>query len=160
MPEAILEIKTMNDALFAQLVKRGVKYSHPHYYAQLQFLMGLSGLKQAVLVAYNKNTSAYEVQIVDADVVEQAYLTHHAEKALYNQSRKIAPDALDWRCKDCFKRTACWGATLTPKDKRACHLCQYAQAIPDGSWVCTQTGDIATMPCRHFKIYHPKPRED
>ena len=65
---AIVEIKSMNDNKFKEFVKKGVKYSHPMYYAQMQYLMGLSGMSKAVLVSYNKNTSDYHHEWVDFEV--------------------------------------------------------------------------------------------
>ena len=35
---AILEIKSMNDQKFKEFLKKGVKTSHPMYYAQMQYL--------------------------------------------------------------------------------------------------------------------------
>ena len=65
---AILEIKSMNDQKFKEFQKKGMKLSHPQYYAQVQYLMGLSKCQKAVLVSYNKNNSQYHHEWVAFDI--------------------------------------------------------------------------------------------
>ena len=63
----LLEIKSMNDNKFKEFSTKGVKYSHRHYYSQVQFMLGLGKLKECVFISYNKNTSDYCSEIVQYD---------------------------------------------------------------------------------------------
>lgn len=54
----VIEVKTANDSRFNALQKDGYKKWSPTYYAQLQLYMHYSQMKRALVVVYNKNTSA------------------------------------------------------------------------------------------------------
>jgi len=53
----ILEIKSMNAASFAKFKDKGVKFSHPHYFAQVQMMLGMSGFPRGFFIAYCKDNS-------------------------------------------------------------------------------------------------------
>lgn len=133
-----LEIKSMNEKSFNSFQRDGVKVSHPLYYTQMQMMMAMGGLRRFLIVAYNKNTSALWVEIVEWDPVEWDF--HHLRiEGLLNGEPvyRIAKDPEDWRCRGCFKLASCWHDAPAPK---ACRTC--AKARPDMAahaakrWIC------------------------
>lgn len=54
---AVLDIKTAKASSFQKFVKHGLREWNMQYYAQLQAYMGMTGIKLAVLLALNKDTS-------------------------------------------------------------------------------------------------------
>lgn len=148
-----LEIKSMNDAKHKEFVRKGIKGSHPSYYDQMQFMMGLSGMTMFLMVAYNKNTSLYHHEYVEFDDFRFAFLTTKVERVIKNEAQKISEDESDWRCRGCFKRGACWGG-LEPEEKTV-RTCGNSYAEVDGTWKCSVC-DAET--CADWKLYVPKPR--
>lgn len=136
----ILEIKSMNASLHDKFVAKGVKYSHPSYYAQLQFEMGLSGIERSFFIAYNKNTSLYHAEIVEFDPFEYSYLRERVRRVFDGEAAKISADETDWRCRDCFKRGVCWDDAPVPE---TCQTCAHAVPTGDGWWHC----DLQDQPC-------------
>ena len=153
-PDTIgVEIKSMNDAKHKEFVKKGIKSSHAHYYDQMQFMMGLSGIKKFVMVAYNKNTSAYHHEYIDYDEFRFAYLTAKVERVLVNDAAKCSEDESDWRCRGCFKFDACWNGALP--DERSVRTCGNSYATNDGKMRCTKCDGTT---CADWTAYVPKPR--
>ncbi len=148
----LFEAKSMNDAEFKKFQKRPVAISHPKYYAQLQFGMGMSKFRQALIVSYNKNTSLYWDEVVDFDEAKFYYLKSRAERVLYGLAEKVASDPSDWRCKDCPKRGVCWEGQEVVEDMRSC-----AHAAPSmkGGWACSKG---CTDKCLDWKRYEPRAR--
>ena len=145
-----LEIKSMNDAKHKEFVKKGVKGSHPQYYDQMQFMMGLSGIQQFVLVAYNKNNSLYHHEFVDFDDFRYAYLTAKVERVISNNAEKISVDETDWRCRGCFKRDACWNGAMP--EEMTVRTCGNSYATQDGTWKC----DVCDgQVCSDWTLYKP-----
>ena len=65
----ILEIKSANDASFANFESKGVKASNPKYYAQLQCYMGYADLARALFVVENKNDQRLYFERVKFDPI-------------------------------------------------------------------------------------------
>lgn len=149
-----LEIKSMNDAKHKEFVRKGIKGSHPQYYDQMQFMMGLSGIEKFVIVCYNKNTSAYHHEYVEFDDFRYAFLTAKVERILANEARKISEDESDWRCRGCFKREACWSG-FEPEEKSA-RTCGNSYGTTDGRLMCDVCGGDN---CSDWKKYEPLPKE-
>jgi hypothetical protein len=149
-----VEIKSMNDNKHKEFVKKGIKTSHPHYFDQMQFMMGLSGIKSFVMVAYNKNTSAYHHEYVEYDEFRYAYLTTKVERVISNQAKKCSEDETDWRCRGCFKRDACWQG-LEPAEKNV-RTCGNAYAHEDGTFSCSKCDAEV---CTDWTIYKPLPKD-
>lgn len=149
-----LEIKSMNDAKHKEFVKKGVKSSHSQYYDQMQFMMGLSGIGQFVLVAYNKNNSLYHHEYVDFDEFRFHYLLTKVERVLRNEAKKIATDESDWRCKGCFKRDACWHGAMP--EERSVRTCGNSYADIDGNLHCDKCGGQS---CKDWTVYKPLQKE-
>lgn len=146
-----LEIKSMNDAMFKSCQKKGVRYSHPKYYDQMQMMMGMAGLECFLFVSYCKNNSLYLHEYVDFDEFRYEFLMSKIERVLKDDIKKIATDESDWRCRGCFKRNACWHGEL-PTDKIKT-TCGNAQANFQGEWVCSQG---CTTHCEAWIPYIPK----
>jgi len=149
-----VEIKSMNDAKHKEFAKKGVKSSHSHYYDQMQFMMGLSGIRQFVLVAYNKNTSLYHHEYIEYDEFRFAYLCTKVERVLKNEARKVSDDESDWRCKGCFKRDACWNGALP--EERSVRTCGNSYADNDGQLHCDVCGGNT---CSQWEPYKPLPKQ-
>ncbi len=148
----LLEVKSMNGALWTRFKTRGVLVSHPKYYDQLQMGMGLSGYRKGVLIAYNKDNSQYWDQTIEFDPVRYHFLLNRATRVLMNEAEKIGKDPTDWRCKDCSKRGVCWEDEPVVQDIRTC-----ANAIPaTGGWNCSK-GCKGT--CMNWERYKPKDKQ-
>lgn len=150
----ILEIKSMNDARWKKCKKVGVKVSDYKYFAQMQLLMGLSGIHKACLVSYNKNSSEYLSEIVTYDEFEYADLLRRINVVLEGKGRKISSDPAYFACKMCFKRSTCWeGINPDP----ACHNCMHAKPVDTGdkAWHCTLHDSEAVKLCDEYTIYQP-----
>ena len=148
-----LEIKSMNDNKHKEFIRKGVKGSHPNYFDQMQFMMGLSGIERFVLVAYNKNTSAYHHEFVDFDIIRFSYLTAKVERVIANEAEKVATDESDWRCKGCFKRDACWHGAMP--EEMTVRTCGNSYAEADGTFKCRVCD---ATECKDWTLYTPKSR--
>jgi hypothetical protein len=149
----LLEIKSMNDARWKKCKKEGVKYSDRHYWAQVQLMMGMAKISKTVFVFYNKNTSEYNSEVVEADEIEYASLMAKAEAIMSGDVEKIAYNNDDWRCRGCFQRESCWeGRTPEPSQRS----CANARAEKDGSWSCSK-GCHGT--CKDWMAWAPKDRQ-
>jgi hypothetical protein len=145
----VLEVKSMNAKRFHEFQRMGVKQSHPKYYAQCQALMGLSGLRQTLLLAYCKDTSVYHAEIVRHDEFVFAFQESRVERVLRGEAVKTASD---WRCRFCFKADACWHEKEPEHVMAAC-----ANALPvDGGWSCRKG---CRKDCEDWVRYQPKTRE-
>lgn len=149
-----VEIKSMGDSKFKDFVSKGVKSSHPIYYDQMQFMMGMSGIKRFVLVAYNKNNSDFHHEWVHFDEFRYYSLEAKVERVLANEARKISRDESDWRCRSCFKFNACWRGELPAK--RTVRTCGNARGNNDGTFSCSLC-DGKT--CISWRSYEPLPKE-
>ena len=147
---AIVEIKSMNDNKFKEFSKKGVKYSHPMYFAQMQYLMGLAGMDRAVLVSYNKNTSDYHHEWVDFDIFFYNALKQKVEDIINGLGQKISTDEADWRCRGCFKRDACWHGAEPERTMRACGNCH--ASTTSAEWTCSKG---CTDKCLDWVRYEP-----
>ena len=147
-----VEIKSMNMAKHQEFVKKGVKGSHPSYYDQMQCMMGLSGIQRFVIVAYNKNNSAYHHEYIDFDDFRWAFLTTKIEDVLNNRVRRVATDESDWRCRGCFKRDACWNGN-EPEEKSV-RTCGNSYADNDGVLHCNKCDALM---CTDWMKFEPRP---
>tara|TARA_R110002153_G_scaffold155305_1_gene307346 strand:+ start:120 stop:911 length:792 start_codon:yes stop_codon:yes gene_type:complete len=145
----LLEIKSMNLAKFTEYEKKTVQYSHSHYYAQVQFMMGMSGLKRCLFIAYCKNNSKYHTNWIEFDEFYYLSLEHRSEQILNGHAVRCSTDAVDWRCKGCFKRGVCWEGI---KPEAACVFCTHAYPSEDGKWNCNKApfGEV----CGDYEQYN------
>lgn len=148
----LLEIKSMNDSLWQRFKGRGVRVSHPKYYDQLQMGMGLSGYKEAILLAYNKNTSEYWDEVIVFDEIAFYNLLARAMRVLTGSATRVGSDISDWRCKDCPRRGVCWEDADVPQDRRTCANAH----LTNSGWECKAgcTGDT----CNNWTRFEAEPR--
>lgn len=154
----LLEIKSMNDSKWGEFLSKGVARSHPRYQAQMQFMMGMSGITKCLFVAYNKNNSKYHSQIVEFDAFEYAALVQKTELVLRGDVSRVASDRSDWRCKGCFQRDSCWFGILP--ETRQCRNCQHVRATDYGGWLCEMEGELteSDYSCSRHEWWEPLPR--
>lgn len=150
---SLLEIKSMNDRAWVKCEKEGVKYSHRHYYDQIQFMLGYAEIEKCLFVSYNKNTSKYLAEVIEYDEFYFQGLQERAYRILRNEAAKVATDKSDWRCKGCFKRSVCWD---NPNLEWKQRFCQYAEPLKDGSWTCGKGISPCTSQCDQFQRYRPR----
>ena len=86
----VIEIKTANDSRFTALTKDGYKKWSPTYYAQLQLYMHYSSMKRALVVVYNKNTSALYTERLEYKKLEALGFV---QKALEILDDETLPDS-------------------------------------------------------------------
>jgi hypothetical protein len=101
----ILEIKSASDASFKQFKKDGIE-AHPafgaKYAAQVQCYMGYSGLKRALFIVENKNTSEMYPERVRFDRSAFDAIRKKAERILTGKIPEGISSRLDhWQCKMC-----------------------------------------------------------
>ena len=144
----ILEIKSMNEANFNKFVRYGVKASHKKYYSQMMMMMAMFGIERSLFVSYCKNNSKYHIEIVHFDQSEWDEIYSNIQSALDGHAGRIAAYPEDWRCKMCFKKTACWEQPpLTP----ACRFCKHSKPNEKGGFSCSLTGKEEDNPCAKFE---------
>lgn len=151
----LLEIKSMGDGPFGKYKSGGVKNSHPKYYDQCQMMMGLSGTRKCLFIAYCKNNSEYHVEFIEFDVFEYSFLQTKIETVMRGEARKISVDETDWRCRDCSKSDVCWKQSPV---QTACRTCAHARPIDDGSWWCGLHDFDCKDPCSDWARYEPLPK--
>lgn len=149
----VLEIKTMNKSKFNAFEKKGVKVSHPQYFAQVSLAMHLSGMKNSLILAICKDDCRYHAEIVSYDELEVASLRAKIARAI-SKPERIAPNPTDWRCRGCFKRTSCWH----PQEVEApavCRMCKHSQPDlygQDKAWLCGLHDRSAVNPCEDYEM--------
>jgi hypothetical protein len=147
-----LEIKSMNDDMFKTFVRKGIKYSHTHYYLQAQMAHMLSGMEHTFLVAMNKDTCHYHAEVIHDDLIEHSYIRLRIERAMTNTAARVAEDETDWRCRECPKAGVCWGEIEVV---RLCSRCQFSLPAPDRKWYCTKHNIEADLICEDYQEYKP-----
>lgn len=151
----LLEIKSMNHALWTKFKGYGIKISHPHYYDQMQFGMGMSGIRECVMLAYNKDKSQYWDELIEFDPLRFSFLVQRGEVAMSGDVTRIGKDETDWRCRECPRRGACWNLRDVPKTVRTC-----ANSYPtDGGWGCDCGGNDEKGCLGDYKKFEPKERK-
>ena len=150
--QAILEIKSMNDANFKKFMSVGVKASHRKYYRQMQMMMAMFRIERSLFVSYNKNNSQYHCEIVSFDQEEWDEMYVKIQAALDGQAGRVATAPEDWRCKSCFKRESCWEV---PDVSPACRFCKNSFANKDGGWTCKLDNQECTDTCDNYEMFRP-----
>lgn len=157
-PPMVLEIKSMNRNNFTRFVSKGVKVSHPVYYAQVQMVMGMAEMTRTLFLAICKDTSAYHAEVVDADPFEASHIEHRVLGVLERgDRRRISDDPDDWRCRGCFKASACRGLVEVP---RRCATCRHSQPTQAGTWHCTLHDAPALLTCDRWDAWTPSPKSE
>ena len=152
-----LEIKSMNKAKWTMFKEKGIAQSHPEYVAQCIAMMGLSGLREFVLVGYCKDNSQYHAETIPFDLFQWSFMKHRVERIMRQEDvKRIAKTPLDFRCDGCFKMGACWGTRpVEPK----CSMCVHAVPGQQRTWWCTKHDAEAKGPCADYVKYVPADRD-
>jgi hypothetical protein len=148
-----LEIKSMNGQMFDRFVEAGVLVSHPKYYAQMQLMMGLSGIKEFLFISYCKNNSKYHCEFVEFDELYWNFLKERVERILAGRDlKRITNDPEDFKCRFCNKSEACWqGKAPTPR----CANCQHSLPADNAGWYCTKWKRDVSDVCDHYQKWEP-----
>jgi hypothetical protein len=133
----VLEFKSSNDKLFAELQAKGVREAKPMHWAQMQTYMGLTGMTRALYLVENKNTSALYQERVEADATEFARLMTRAERVITapEPPPRLSADPAWFACKWCHFRAQCHG---TEAPEVNCRTCAHSTPELDGDarWSC------------------------
>lgn len=158
-----LEVKSMNRAMFDKFKKRGVKLSHPEYYAQVQDGLFLARnmsepFSKCFFIAYCKDNSQYHVEIVEYEGDAGRAMFEKADRIVIHShtAQRIGKHENEYECKQCFKRASCWKPDV---QDRQCWHCAHARAEVSGDgklWNCSINGGPATKVCTAFMLYRPK----
>lgn len=140
----VLEAKTHNNKSFVQLTRHGIQQAHPKHYAQVQIGMQLSGMKEAIYAARNKDNEEDRFIRVEHDPQAAAGYISKAEIIV---DSKDAPTRIsidpDWfRCRMCDNRDVCHGIELPQRNCRTCALVEVRDA---GVWHCSKHDKSLTL---------------
>jgi hypothetical protein len=148
-----LEIKSMNGAMFKRFQARGLAVSHPHYIDQMMTGMGLSGIHSGLIVAYCKDNSKFDAEIVHFDEARYKELIANSVGAMF-AAKAVKNESFE--CTRCFKSAACrTGLTMT----KTAHCRQCRHAMPDitqpgKKWICKlHNRNDVELPCSDFAPY-------
>lgn len=137
--EHTLELKTMADKYWKVFASKGVKVSHPSYYAQLQIYMRRMKTDRALFIATNKDNESREYERVYADKEKQDELERIEFSLISSEvpfGRKFV--RTDYRCKMCDQFATCHDDSPPMK---TCRSCAYAAVAMGGEWVCEMRND-------------------
>lgn len=139
VPEAkktthLLEIKTMNDSYFKDMVKKGIQQSKPIYYAQLQLYMKGLKLTRALFICVNKNDDSYYVERVKYEAATASFLVEKAKSVVEAHMPIPAPFSKTWfECKWCAAKDICHNGGAIEK---TCRTCVEVDIMSGGEWHC------------------------
>ena len=133
--KTLLEVKTSNDTLFKDLVKKGVKTAKPEHYQQMQTYMYLMQVSRALYIAVNKNNDDLHVEFVDANTSVGTDILAKAERIISSiePMPQVSTNPSYYKCKMCDYHGICHKGEPAAKN---CRSCKNARAIQDGGWAC------------------------
>lgn len=139
---ALIEVKTHNNKSFDKIVSDGIMRTKWEHFVQMQVYMGGLGLKFALYIPYNKDTSAIHPEIVQFDQREYDRAIARAESIIFTQEPppRIGKNPGHYGCKYCHLNRLCYFGDVEPA--RNCRTCQWSTpAGPDsgyapGTWIC------------------------
>ncbi len=108
---SILEIKTAKNSSFERFKSKGLLVWSESYYAQLQAYMCMSGAKQGVLLAINKDNSELHCEWVNFDsdyylkLRDKAFAISRSDK----EPEKLNQSPLYMTCNRCAFKSICHG---------------------------------------------------
>lgn len=111
-PHLIIEIKTAKDASFNIFKKHGLYRWNRRYYSQIQAYMGLSGIHDAVIIVFNKDTSEIVDEFLGFDQTHYDWLLKKAEmiKSYDVPPERVNKSAFWYDCKICKFKGICYGS--------------------------------------------------
>lgn len=134
-----LEFKTASAKMFNDLAAKGVKWSKPEHWAQMQCYMAWAGLERALYVSVCKDDDRLHLERVDIDKAAVEQIFARAERII---ASPVPPDGIStdpawYECKWCDHRDLCHGqAAPLP----TCRSCTHATPEMDGAgaWSCAR----------------------
>lgn len=151
------EIKSMNQNSFDKFVSDGVAVSHPSYNAQMQMMMGISGIERFFFIAYCKNNSRYHAEIVEYNEFYWLAQKVRIERIMKDENiGRVSVDPESFSCSGCFKRGVCWGTRSQPSP--ACKHCKHSIAGTNAGWWCQLHKQDCSVICNQFERWMPKPK--
>lgn len=130
----LLEIKTMKDSSFKEVVSKGVKKANAVYYGQVQRYMKATKLTRTLFVAINKNTSELHIERIEEETAYQAEVVRKEQGIIL--AHEIPSRAFPlgfYKCSWCPQLPVCRG-TVNPL--KTCRSCEYANIEDNGVWSC------------------------
>lgn len=130
----ILEIKTMNEKNFRDLIKSGVKLSKPVYWGQAQLYMNYGKRTRCLFVAVNKNDDSYYIERIRIDKDTVFKLKSRGKGVILSERPPTRPYSKSWyECRYCSASDICHnGATM----RRHCRTCNHCGPTNGGKWMC------------------------
>lgn len=156
-PERLLECKTMNMTKFNAFRKHGLAKSHPTYIGQAQMLMGMSGIKSLLLVAYCKNTSRYGSEVIEFSQSIWDRMLSRIEHIAGGGAERYRSTEQGYPCDMCHKKSACWDMSFDVA--RECEKCAFAQPDEVGTWYCTKNKTKAVTACSSWRRFVPQKKQ-
>lgn len=133
----VLEFKSSNTKLFAELQAKGVREAKPQHWAQMQVYMGLTGMERAFYLVENKDTSALYQERVHFDAVEFYRLRARALRVITaaEPPPRLSADPAWFACKWCHFHAQCHGTDAPGVN---CRTCAHSTPELDGDarWSC------------------------
>lgn len=130
----LLELKTINDRGYKELVKKGLEEARPVYWAQVHCYMKGLKLKRCLFLATNKNDDKiYQERVKYQAKVAQKYIDRAKSIITAATPPELLPPT-DSSCKWCEWQEFCHGQQLPSAN---CRTCAHATPdIKDGGWRC------------------------
>ena len=148
----LLEVKTMAEKYYKELLKKGLFNSNFAYYVQAQLYMHYTDCGYCLFVATNKNTEdrAYLVIEYDPGLVDRVI-----EKSRQILNLRTAPKKIggpEWyKCKWCSAYDICHqNENVEPE----CRNCRYSVPVDGGNWRCEVDIPrrlINFTPCKYYE---------
>ena len=156
-----LEIKSMNKAMFAKFVNKGLAVSHESYVAQMIVGMGLArdagvSVSNGLMVAYCKDNSEYHTEVIgfNQEAYDKAVLRVSSLISGESPARRISPYKAAFTCSGCFKAEACWEPEKV--EPKTCKQCKYASLDSECNWVCDAGKQFGAI-CGMFGVFKVTP---
>lgn len=138
--EHCLEMKTMGSKYFKSFLEKGIKESHPVYYAQVNRYMKAMGLERTLFIATNKDTEERHYERIHLDNKRAAELIQIENEIITSDvpvGEKFSPGWFE--CKYCNQFDVCHAGVAPLK---TCRSCEYSDRALNGVWICTNRNNL------------------
>lgn len=136
--EHLLEIKTMKNSKFQELLDNGLEAAFPGYDAQLNRYMKAMGLKRAFFVATNKDDERRKYLRIEIDNEKAEELVRKEQIVI--MSEKPLPKAFPegfYKCGWCAHSNTCH---YGKPPEMNCRTCSRHNILEEGKWECELSG--------------------
>lgn len=138
----LLEIKTMNDTYFKNIVKVGLLNAKPVYYGQCYMYMYEFNLKRTLFIAVNKNDDNIYIERLrfEDNYTLPKMLLEKAESIILSEfppDKKYKPTW--YECKYCDAKDICH---FSHPVEINCRTCQQLDLMKEGLWSCNFHGQL------------------